>query len=164
MADSSLPGASIEYLQAARASALALRDKAFLEIAHQKDLLRQHTEVLSDVNAELAFRVVDKKRAEIAEEIKPLRGRARLHLLLRLLRLYLFTRYVTPIVAKPIFSGATLVLSFRMDLGPDYRPGDMEPWVTIRLNALGERLIRSDRRGLQRDTCLLTTHPRNWGF
>ncbi len=175
MSTSRFAGSALEHLQAARASALALRDKAFLEISRQKALfqqrialqealLRQHTALLSDVNAELAFRATDKKRAEAAEEIKKLRGKARLQLMLRLLRFYIHTRYVNPIVAKPIFSGQTVILSFRLDLNPGEEPGATELWHTIRLNALGERVMQVDRRHLQRGPCLLTTHPREWGF
>ena len=164
MAASPYANATLEHLHAARASALALRDKVFLEIKHQKDLMRIHTNCLTGANTELAFRATDAKRAELAEEIKKLRGKRRLQAVLRLLRFYIHTRYVSPIVAKPIFSGKTVLLTFRVDPALDDTPGHTELWHAIRLNASGERLQQVDQCHMKPGVCLLTTHPRDWGF
>lgn len=164
MASYKCRNSSDHHLKAVRGDCLVARDAAFLEIARQKEILALNTAVLTNVNIELSCRAVDAKRKEAAEEIHALRGKARQHVLLRLLRFYLHTRYHNPIIGKPIITETSVRLSFRLDIAADEKLGETYPWKIIHLNTFGERITRVGRREVPTGVNVLTTHPRDWDF
>lgn len=156
-----LQNCSRPFLETMRGMSLAQRDKVFLELARQKALLRQATFLLSDVNAELAFRDIDVKRAELADKFHSLAQKGRLKGLLRLMRFYVHTRHVNPIVRKPTFAKDSVTLPFRV-VSCDNEGETEERWHEFCVGIMGERLVRHGRLYVSCSTNILETHPREW--
>lgn len=149
------------FLETMRGMSLAERDKVFLELARQKELLRQATFLLSDINAELAFRAIDVKRAELADQFHSLTQRKRLQGLLRLMRFYVHTRHVNPIVLAPAFAKDSVTLTFRV-VSCDNEGVTDDRWHEFCVSVMGERLVRHGRLYVSCSTNILETHPREW--
>lgn len=156
-----LERSSVPLLETLRGKTLALRDASFLELARQKELLRRNTVLLSDLNAELAFRAVDVKRAELADKFHSLTQKGRLQGLLRLMRFYVHTRHVNPIVRKPAFAKDSVTLPFRV-VSCDNEGETEERWHEFCVGIMGERLVRHGRLYVSCSTNILETHPREW--
>lgn len=150
------------FLEALRGKTLSHRDAVFLELARQKELMRRNTRLLSDVNAELAFRTIDTKRAELADKFSSLTRKERLLGLLRLMRFYVHTRHVNPIVGKPVVGKDRVRLPFRAVPCDGEEEDDHVPHEFC-VNVMGERLVcLRDRQYTPCNINILATDPRQW--
>lgn len=149
-------------LESLRNMSLLERDKVFLELARQRLLMQQATVLLSDINTELAFRAVDAKRAELADKFHSLTRKERLHGLLRLVRFYVHTRHVNPIVGKPVFAKDNVRLPFRVVSCGEEKGEEEDLWHEFCVSVMGERLVRHGRLYVSCSTNILETHPREW--